>query len=110
MGQYDYIFAYGISIHTPAKGVTDIHYDRGQDKLRISIHTPAKGVTQVMVAGKGGVAYFNPHSRKGSDTRVMIASTKSTYFNPHSRKGSDAENPIRSREGKRFQSTLPQRE
>ena len=56
-----------ISIHTPAKGVTDIHYDRGQDKLRISIHTPAKGVTQVMVAGKGGVAYFNPHSRKGSD-------------------------------------------
>ena len=34
----------GISIHTPAKGVTQTGYVAG-DVTLISIHTPAKGVT-----------------------------------------------------------------
>ena len=37
--------AQGISIHTPAKGVTT-EYKRTTSKQGISIHTPAKGVTK----------------------------------------------------------------
>ena len=35
----------------------------------ISIHTPARGVTQLPPIIYWRCLYFNPHSRKGSDTK-----------------------------------------
>ena len=35
--------------------------------LDISIHTPAKGVTENKIRWAGNVKNFNPHSREGSD-------------------------------------------
>ena len=56
----------GISIHTPAKGVT---YDERIRKRKeaISIHTPAKGVTGLSPKIIRTSTDFNPHSREGSD-------------------------------------------
>ena len=55
----------------------------------ISIHTPARGVTD----GKGGIdnadRNFNPHSREGSDSPIGIHTYSRYDFNPHSREGSD---------------------
>ena len=55
-----------VSIHTPARGVTDpvlsIDFVYG-----VSIHTPARGVTKAATGAVSGVVGFNPHSRKGSD-------------------------------------------
>ena len=79
-----------ISIHTPAKGVTqglnipicqtshyfNPHSREGSDGLflclflklnPISIHTPVKGVTVVNPTGEIEYRDFNPHSREGSD-------------------------------------------
>ena len=57
----------GISIHTPARGVT--RRDRGRGKAgAISIHTPARGVTPAEAGTLRRYGYFNPHSRTGSDT------------------------------------------
>ena len=99
-----------ISIHTPAKGVTDDC--AGSSKTRmISIHTPAKGVTEVKCLLLQNWNNFNPHSREGSDMfrrlrrlldRISIHTPAkgvtwwscntfgtSGHFNPHSREGSD---------------------
>ena len=37
------------------------------DAYIISIHTPARGVTNITRTHKGDNSDFNPHSRKGSD-------------------------------------------
>ena len=55
-----------ISIHTPAKGVTEIWHGCSRWK-RISIHTPAKGVTRGLSTMYRARTNFNPHSREGSD-------------------------------------------
>ena len=55
----------------------------------ISIHTPARGVTEAYQKGGLFIGYFNPHSRKGSDTMGVTSTDTSWYFNPHSHKGSD---------------------
>ena len=56
-------------------------------------------------------AYFNPHSRKGSDGLwCCCMGSLCTHFNPHSRKGSDFITCIRSDSDVPFQSTLPQGE
>ena len=39
----------------------------------ISIHTPARGVTCMPIARTFGLHDFNPHSRKGSDSRKGTA-------------------------------------
>ena len=36
---------FGISIHTPVKGVTGVRQNNDKMGIRISIHTPVKGVT-----------------------------------------------------------------
>ena len=53
------------------------------DQQRISIHTPARGVTQQRQLHFCAFVYFNPHSRKGSDEltcqfRVMQSVFQST--------------------------------
>ena len=55
-----------ISIHTPAKGVTNNKFIYLR-RWRISIHTPAKGVTDMIHGNRHDVDNFNPHSREGSD-------------------------------------------
>ena len=77
-----------ISIHTPAKGVTNL---KGLDIVcvYISIHTPAKGVTFCILSVLNNSFYFNPHSREGSDGGLRDRDGFPVYFNPHSREGSD---------------------
>ena len=79
----------GISIHTPARGVTQretyICFLR-----KISIHTPARGVTMLFLLLMMVGLYFNPHSRKGSDQGAEMLCYAKNNFNPHSRKGSDS--------------------
>ena len=76
-----------ISIHTPAKGVTEV-VAIDTTSWRISIHTPAKGVTASTPDLPTRMVNFNPHSREGSDQ-----TPDSTL---HTHRG--------------FQSTLPRRE
>ena len=81
-------FYFGISIHTPARGVTKTE-KRCRCRGDISIHTPARGVTQngdITITDKND---FNPHSRKGSDNNDWRSVWWIGNFNPHSRKGSD---------------------
>ena len=59
-------------------------------KITISIHTPARGVTNARQKPVHFIVYFNPHSRKGSDNVYIRTTTKEKDFNPHSRKGSDS--------------------
>ena len=83
-----------ISIHTPAKGVTHSFHPYAC-KATISIHTPAKGVTDVQQRKSSCQEDdFNPHSREGSDySRPPVCDTV-TNFNPHSREGSDFEKRV----------------
>ena len=76
-----------ISIHTPAKGVTEV-VAIDTTSWRISIHTPAKGVTASTPDLPTRMVNFNPHSREGSDCQYTGLTDKN---------------------GK-FQSTLPRRE
>ena len=81
-------YAVKISIHTPAKGVTNRkrEYSNSRD---ISIHTPAKGVTCFVCWFFFTDNNFNPHSREGSDVLRYKRPPYQRYFNPHSREGSD---------------------
>ena len=78
----------GISIHTPARGVTPDHPQHSLD-AGISIHTPARGVTSMFIIDVVFLTYFNPHTREGCDRvkRFMVVSV--SYFNPHTREGCD---------------------
>ena len=77
-----------ISIHTPARGVTPLEIN-SLDGFYISIHTPARGVTLTLCSKTKLPPYFNPHSRKGSDSNLLQDSISHSHFNPHSRKVSD---------------------
>ena len=79
-----------ISIHTPARGVTFARSNHRPGE-GISIHTPARGVTTPPKLLKSVLSHFNPHSRKGSDMCLCVKDLQAEYFNPHSRKGSDRE-------------------
>ena len=59
------------------------------DGLCISIHTPARGVTDTASLDLSLSMDFNPHSRKGSDAITSTILANAEDFNPHSRKGSD---------------------
>ena len=81
-----YVITGNISIHTPAKGVTNGEISPTADTL-ISIHTPAKGVTTV--AQSPGV------------TRMISIHTPAKGVTIHL---------VRSQTATEFQSTLPRRE
>ena len=55
----------------------------------ISIHTPAKGVTRTAIRKLKDQNDFNPHSREGSDETIKDSHKSAINFNPHSREGSD---------------------
>ena len=55
----------------------------------ISIHTSAKEVTYQEPSSYQPDHDFNPHFRKGSDTKTMQNHIGGFDFNPHFRKGSD---------------------
>ena len=52
-------------------------------RVDISIHTPAKGVTFGSSAMSTMPNYFNPHSRKGSDTAVELKAMKIEFISIH---------------------------
>ena len=100
---------FDISIHTPARGVTEwAKLTYKQDV--ISIHTPARGVTISTPIKRVNKQYFNPHSRKGSDLQNSAVNYIGKDFNPHSRKGSDFALLAHIGNIAGFQSTLPQGE
>ena len=78
----------GLSIHTPARGVT-VRLEHLVTDTYLSIHTPARGVTLELAHYYHVAPAFNPHSRKGSDKTYFKNVAGFTTFNPHSRKGSD---------------------
>ena len=80
-----------VSIHTPARGVTFENVKAPLD-INVSIHTPARGVTRGSgdAAGNGRVSIHTP-ARGVTDMWDKIA-YEQMGFNPHSRKGSDSKN------------------
>ena len=75
-----------ISIHTPAKGVTQLTPETAA-LLEISIHTPAKGVTKLQVVTLPDSTDFNPHPREGGDVVDRCNCISQSDFNPHPREG-----------------------
>ena len=78
----------GLSIHTPARGVTS------GSKCRYSFRDSFNPHSRKGSDGQGGCIFpikcaFNPHSRKGSDCNNNTDTNRHKPFNPHSRKGSD---------------------
>ncbi len=101
---------YRISIHTPARGVTDITVKHAYIRF-ISIHTPARGVT-LTAADSFSSSFISIHTptrgvtitnAKIADATIISIHTPARGvtlldetgvksgldFNPHSRKGSD---------------------
>ena len=68
-----------VSIHTPARGVTVQHGIMTAVKT-VSIHTPARGVTRPIFLRLIWRSCFNPHSRKGSDMKVIGAAATVYQF------------------------------
>ena len=98
-----------ISIHTPARGVTKFLEER-EAGLSISIHTPARGVTGYTVRGGIFVRYFNPHSRKGSDSSRRTLVNNFLTISIHTPARGVTTLLDRHSHGLQFQSTLPQGE
>ena len=98
-----------ISIHTPAKGVTNSETELWPGAY-ISIHTPAKGVTWNSGEAMLQRDYFNPHSREGSDVLDddMIAGDGISIHTPA--KGVTGYAVTIEVYTDQFQSTLPRRE
>jgi len=63
---------HSISIHTPARGVTEGDYNWQVIGVYISIHTPARGVTEKSQISIINRYHFNPHTREGCDFRPSI--------------------------------------
>ena len=61
-----WIRSYGVSIHTPTKGVTKIS-GYCYRKFKVSIHTPTKGVTYLAQVSASLDFGFNPHTHEGCD-------------------------------------------
>ena len=55
----------------------------------ISIHTPARGVTDGISIRLDLDIDFNPHTREGCDQLVGIFHLPAIDFNPHTREGCD---------------------
>ena len=77
-----------ISIHTPAKGVTKVRRNRNPC-YAISIHTPAKGVTYLNIVNTDKTEFQSTLPRR-EWLRTVSYVHVSAYFNPHSREGSDS--------------------
>ena len=98
-----------ISIHTPARGVTG-NVSISDSFEEISIHTPARGVTSTWTARFSHLCYFNPHPRKGSDhlIRQMLLFPSISIHTPARGVTQDCLCVLVYRPG--FQSTPPQGE
>ena len=77
-----------ISIHTPARGVT-VPLRCCRRFRQISIHTPARGVTEVQCCCLW-LFQISIHTPARGVTQFQFGCISiDFYFNPHSRKGSD---------------------
>ena len=98
-----------ISIHTPARGVTITNLQNSVTEY-ISIHTPARGVTKFR-AHQHHIHIISIHTpARGVTSEPLFTLSSNGYFNPHSRKGSDCHLCISFLILYLFQSTLPQGE
>ena len=82
----------GISIHTPAWGVTGKHASSRVYRRNFNPHSRV-GSDHSENANSNLTTYFNPHSRVGSDATYATIDNLNTHFNPHSRVGSDVRPP-----------------
>ena len=62
-----------ISIHAPVKGATRFSKDM-YTLYDISIHAPVKGATGPLCGTSVRRYHFNPRSREGSDSLLMVGS------------------------------------
>ena len=60
-----------------------------RNPCRISIHAPARGATYCFGSVSAYCYNFNPRSREGSDSRLLLFIIFLMNFNPRSREGSD---------------------
>ena len=128
---YETFLLYQISIHTPAKGVTDARFHQEVPiaisihtpakgvtsgfrikayKTLISIHTPAKGVTMLIYLALMSLLNFNPHSREGSDPCLRCSDKSSLRISIHTPAKGVTSMPMLLLSLPPFQSTLPRRE
>ena len=105
----NWAFDCGISIHTPAKGVTAL-VEMETNVSNISIHTPAKGVTESALYCNGIFRISIHTPAKGVTCCKRPERLYIQNFNPHSREGSDIVDAVDIFEEEVFQSTLPRRE
>ena len=77
-----------ISIHTPARGVTEQKFAEQAEQI-ISIHTPARGVTKISLPFDlaKNISIHTP--ARGVTNTFLSTVPLIPDFNPHSRKGSD---------------------
>ena len=106
---YETFLLYQISIHTPAKGVTDARFHQ-EVPIAISIHTPAKGVTMLIYLALMSLLNFNPHSREGSDPCLRCSDKSSLRISIHTPAKGVTSMPMLLLSLPPFQSTLPRRE
>ena len=55
----------------------------------VSIHTPTKGVTNYAFIHSAGGGSFNPHTHEGCDRSSHPAHLDNSCFNPHTHEGCD---------------------
>ena len=85
------------------------YHDDHRPDWGISIHTPVKGVTQPAIAHSDQPLNFNPHTREGCDSESVLIIDPVADFNPHTREGCDGMCLMGNGDGCIFQSTHPWR-
>ena len=103
------ITMYGISIHAPTRGATEL----GEvQKIHgtISIHAPTRGATFHGTRSPAHTRGFQSTLPREERRDISTAVDASRYFNPRSHERSDADLPVFTPEQLRFQSTLPREE
>ena len=120
---------FGVSIHAPVRGATDIDRVLRECLIRVSIHAPVRGATRWCSGPRVPLSCFNPRARAGRDavnSPVVVddASFQSTRpcgarpyvrrifryicrFNPRARAGRDVLVNRDALIGITFQSTRP---
>ena len=80
--------SYGVSIHTPTKGVT---FERPSvdAKTGVSIHTPTKGVTALTSCSTSHSVVSIHTPTKGVTSVIKICCLLRYSFNPHTHEGCD---------------------
>ena len=95
-----------VSIHTPARGVTQTP-QQGDYAGQVSIHTPARGVTLWYYILVGILYVSTPTPARGVPRACGFPLSAEEGFNPHAREGRDEARQDIINLAEKFQSTRP---